>query len=343
MKRDSRAETRRGILISFVIFGLIAAALVILPYQFESEAGNQIKVGKGLIQRTESHEEGLENYDIREDKSAFEKLESFRQSSQRNAVEIADIRESFIAGEAKLRRSVPTLKVEYNSDLRIPEVITPNVWKTNIERLTAPSNMKRAETLRNFAKEYNNLVGMEFDQISHLKVIADYENPSGNMAFAHLAQEINGIPVFRGEIKAGFTKKGEIVRVINNLASGLNYESLSNDFRDPLDAVKIAAKNIKHELKTADLVRNNVASTDSKLILGTGPSATTAEKMYFPMEPGVARPTWRVLIWQPVNAYYVIVDAETGTVLWRKNITEDQNQSATYEIYNNPNAFIKRG
>ena len=46
------------------------------------------------------------------------------------------------------------------------------------------------------------------------------------------------------------------------------------------------------------------------------------------------------MIWQPVNAFYVIVDAETGTMLWRKNITEDQTQSATYSVYANPNATI---
>ncbi len=62
--------------------------------------------------------------------------------------------------------------------------------------------------------------------------------------------------------------------------------------------------------------------------------------MYFPTEPGIAVPAWRVLIWQPVNAYYVIVDAATGTMLWRKDITEDQTQSVTYSVYANPNAMI---
>jgi hypothetical protein len=55
--------------------------------------------------------------------------------------------------------------------------------------------------------------------------------------------------------------------------------------------------------------------------------------MYFPTEPGVAVAAWRILIWEPVNAYYVIVDADSGTVLWRKNITNDQTQSATYNVY----------
>src|SRR5450432_4202430 len=58
--------------------------------------------------------------------------------------------------------------------------------------------------------------------------------------------------------------------------------------------------------------------------------------MYFPTEPGVARAAWRVLIWEPVRAYYVIVDAEAGTMLWRKNITNDQTQAATYNVYTNP-------
>ena len=39
-----------------------------------------------------------------------------------------------------------------------------------------------------------------------------------------------------------------MIRVINNLAPGLDYESLSTDFRNPLDAVKAAAGHINHEL-----------------------------------------------------------------------------------------------
>ncbi|MBK8303938.1 MAG: hypothetical protein IPK98_11260 [Chloracidobacterium sp.] len=81
---------------------------------------------------------------------------------------------------------------------------------------------------------------------------------------------------------------------------------------------------------------NEKVSTDIKAVFGTGDFATTAEKMYFPTEPGVAVPAWRVLIWQPVNAYYVIVDANTGTMLWRKNIGEDQTQAATYNLYATP-------
>jgi hypothetical protein len=110
------------------------------------------------------------------------------------------------------------------------------------------------------------------------------------------------------------------------LPHGLDYNSLSIDFYDPVDAIKAAAGYIKYA-GDLDLKLNAAESTSIKSVYGTGTVATTAEKMYFPTEPGVAIAAWRVLIWEPVRAYYVIVDAENGTLLWRKNLTEDQTQS----------------
>src|SRR5204863_2904966 len=124
-------------------------------------------------------------------------------------------------------------------------------------------------------------------------------------------------------------------------APGLDYDSLSSDFGDPIDAVRYAAPHANYQLKTNDALPNRSASSNIKVRFGAGGDwDITAEKMYFPTEPGVAVPAWRVLIWKPVNAYYVIVDAETHAMLWRKNITEDQTQPATYNVYVNPSAMI---
>ena len=264
---------------------------------------------------------------------------NFDSLSAEGAADVADIRAEFVNGEKALARRVPTLKIEYNSDIRIPEVIAPEI-KLGRSFLTGPSSAKRSDVLKSFLVENAELVGMQAAQISGLKVFSDYTNPDGNLSFVELNQEINGVPVFRGEVKAGFTKNGEMGRVINNLAPGLDYASLSSDFGDPAAAVRYAAANIKHDLKPEETAQNGAASTNLKAVFGVGDWATTAEKMYFPTEPGVAVPAWRVLIWQPVDAYYVIVDAQTGTMLWRKNLTEDQTQSGTYQVYVNPNAMI---
>ncbi len=331
MIRSTNAEFRRGIILTLIV-PLIIAAIIILPFQFRSEAGSPDK-------KLSEHRENLPNYDIRNDKSAFEKMASFRGFQNRNATDIADVRDKFAQGEKALRVKVPALKIEYNLDLRTPEVIAPDVAQGR-NFLTGPSGAKRSDVLKHFLKQNSDLAGASDDQISGLKISSDYSNPDGNLSFLKLEQEVNGIPVFRGEVKAGFTKNGEIIRVINNLAPGLEYGSLSTDFREPADAVRAAAAFINHNLKADDTARNSAASSDLKVIFGQGDRATTAEKMYFPTEPGVAVPAWRVLIWQAVNAYYVIVDAETGTMLWRKNITEDQTQAATYLVYANPNAMV---
>lgn len=333
MQKSFTTKDRRSLLFSLLFLGLVAA-LIFVPAQFISKAGSNVK--KGLVQRTSSQDEGIvKMYDIREDKTQLDTLADFRSRVGKNAVDVADQRERFVRGEEYLRSQLPTAKVDYNLDIRIPELITPDVYAAKVQWLTQPSSAKRADILRNFVKEHNLLVGLDNAQVDGLKNVADYTNPDGNLSFVHLEQLIKGIPVFRGEVKAGFTRNNEIIRVINNLAPGLDYEALSTDFRNPADAVSKAAAHINHELTPADKSRNEAESTDLRVVFGSGDWATTAEKMYFPTEPGVAVPSWRVLIWRPLNAYYVIVDAQTGVVLWHKNIADDQTQSATYQVYRN--------
>jgi len=330
-RKKTDAKNLRRFLFGLVVFGLIA--VVVLPYQFRSEAG------KVNFRQTKSHEEDLENYDIREDKTQREFLMNFRASSSRNAVQIADAKDRFVAGENTLQQKVPTLKIEYNNDIGTPEIITPDV-KQGRAFLSAASTDERSDILRSFIKQNNNLLGVSDSQANQLELAADYTNPDGELSFSSLMQKIGGVPVFRGEVKAGFTKNGEIIRIVNNLAPDLNYKNLSTDFGNPLDAVNHAASYINYRPKTSDVLQNDAVSNDLKTVFGKDDWATTAEKIYFPLEPGAARAAWRVLIWEKVNAYYVIVDAETGKMLWRKNIAEDQSQPVTFSVYTNPNSIL---
>ncbi len=319
--------------------GLCLFALAIIAGAFLFSFRQPASAAKGLVSQTSSHENDLPNYDIRTDKSSFEKIVAFRNASGKSAVEIADTREGSVAGERRLRQIIPTLKVEYNIDLRIPEVIGPDVFQGRAF-LTRSSTAKRSDILKGFLKQNADLFGSTAEHIDNYIVAADYTNPDGNLSFVELNQEINGVPVFRGEVKAGFTKQGELIRVINNLAPAVDQNSVSSEFGDPLEAVRSAAVSINSDISRLGINKEQIVSSELKTVFGTGDSATTAEKMYFPTEPGVVVPAWRVLIWQPVNAYYVIVDAANGTMLWRKNITEDQTQASTYNVYTNPNAMI---
>lgn len=326
-------RTRRGILISLTIVAAVAAFYALSLKPQKSAAAS------GLVTKTVSYDVGLPNYDIRTDRTAMDTLAGFRSSQGKAASDVADVRATMVLGEKALKTQVPSLKVVYNDDIRTPEIIAPDVTAGKVA-LARPNGGSRASVLKQFLNANAELIGARGSQVSELKVAADYTNFDGNLSFVELNQEINGVPVFRGEVKAGFAKNGDMFRVVNNFAPGLDYGSISTDFSDPMRAVNAAAALINNDRSKLDLNLNTSASTDLKAVYGTTDSATTAEKMYFPTEPGVAVPAWRVLIWQPINAYYVIVDARTSTMLWRKNITEDQTQSATYSVYVNPNAMI---
>jgi|CXWL01.1.fsa_nt_gi hypothetical protein len=326
----STLRSNRGTILVLSLLALVTA-IFSLPFILSTRAAD-------VVRTDSSHNAGLPNYDIRSDKGAIFTLATYRDAVGKSAVDVADIRDEFVAGEEALRQSVPTLKIEYNTDIRTPEVIAPDV-KQGKAFLSTPTSQKRSDVLKAFLRENSELVGVRSSDITELKVAADYTNPDGNLSFVELNQEINGIPVFRGEVKAGFTKAGEIIRVINNLAPRLDGAPISTDFGDAGKAVIAAVKHINLDATKLDAVPNKSASTSLKTVFGASDTATTAEKMYFPTEPGVVVPAWRVLVWLPVNAYYVIVDAN-GTMLWRKNITEDQTQTATYSVYANPNAMV---
>lgn len=336
MKMHFRIRPYTAVLATVVALSL-TTTLFVLPILFETKAIE--RSGEGIIRRTSGSDEGLQNYDIRLDKSSYMILADLRSKNGKTAASVADIRDRLAAAEHRLVSRMPDIKVEYGRELRQPEVISP-AEPLGKAFLTSAASGNRPETLRRFLHENNELFGLFNNQIDDLKVTSDYSNPEGKLSFASLAQEINGIPVFQGEVRAGFAADGRIIRIINNLVPDIDPATVDSDFGDPAAAVGISAKNIGHSLSPEQQTVNSRFSDSNKVVFGNGDWAVTAEKVYFPTEPGIAVPSWAVIIWQPRNAYFLITDARNGVVLWRKNITEDQTQAATYNIWANPNAMI---
>jgi hypothetical protein len=318
----------------FAAFSILSLIAIFFTAYFHST-----KAKSDNLVQTAQHTFDLANYDIRTDKNVAQMIANLR--SDLNDASLASIYEGFKAGEKALQLRVPSLKVEYSQETGAPEIIAPDILHGRAFLSEGDSGQRNAETLRDFLKESSELFGLSNAQINELKITADYTNPDGNLSFAHLEQRINGVPVFQGEVKAGFDKRGAMFRVINNLAAGVNEENISANFGAAENAVVAAARTIKRE---ATLAKLKVASSDNlKTTFERGQFGreTTAEKIYFPLGIGAVRPAWRVLLWDSSQAFDVIVDAATGTLLWRKNITEFQTQAATYNVYGNVNSPLK--
>ena len=332
MKHSFKIRRRGMYRAAIAVFGLLALVTSIAQ-QFRTRAfvGGD-RPGDNV---TRSYNPQIPNYDIRLDKSleAVETRDGFRQKAGRDMRATGTDRQRTLNGIAELQRNVPDLKVEFSPDLDAPEVLGTDVLKNTF--LTSPSNMKHDAMVRNFVTQNQAVYGLTTSQVSELRTIADYTNPTGNLSYVDLEQRINGIPVFRGELRAVITNQGEIARTISNVAPALSYDTLSRNMGSPADAVTAAARLINHEPTGADVVVTDRTADGLKVTFEKGQFAdpTTAELMYFPLESGVATLAWRVLMWEPVAAYYVVVDAETGKMLWRKNITADQAQPSTYSVY----------
>ena len=317
------------LLLGFLVF----VAAVMLPLSSTSaEPTAEVAIP------SQSEPTGLPNFDIR-DEPGTETLVGLRNAAGRDRSFVDAVRQRFASGEEKIRTKVPGVVLEYDRKLGQPEVIAPDVWQKSADMLTPASSGSRSARLRNFIDDNVELFGSTAPLGDGLKEQADYTNPDGNLSFVHLQQEVNGVPVFAGEVKAAFDSEGRMVRVVNNIAPGLDGAPVSKEFGDSRKAVVEAGRHIGRKIARNELALDNGRSTPLKAVFGEGDWATTAEKVYFPTEPGVVVPAWRVLIWGPVDSYYVIVDAD-GTMLWRKNITEHQSQPATFNVYRNANAFM---
>ena len=317
----------------FVVFVIMFTVLFGWKFLPKTESAIQPQVSESSI-----------NYDLRTDENADAKtaIASFIEQSAQTETSIQTAKRQTIRAQEKLRSKVANLKIEYNESLQIPEVIAPEI-NSKPELLTNASSENRADILKNFVRRNSELFGVNEIQIAQLKLTADYTNPNGILSFVSFEQKIGDVPIFRGEIKAGFTKQGEIIRVINNLAPNLNYETVSKDFGSAEIAVTNAAKHLNLPTNEADTKRISGESNHVKVTFERGQFAdeTTAEKIYFPIDSGVVRTAWRVLLWTRSAAFYVIVDAQDGTLLWRKNLTEHQTQTATYNVYGSATGLLK--
>lgn len=280
----------------------------------------------------------FENFDIRYSKS--EEAESLlsRSRSGSQSDEKASLREkrgtTMREAESRLARRVSNLRVSYNDQLGSPEIVDvdgPGTFLT-----AANSGQKTRESVaRSFIGSNAELYGLSAGDLKQYKLRADATNPDGNLSFVYLERYVNGIPFFRSEITAAFTKSGELFRTVGEITPGLNAAELDKTAElSAQDAVAAAAARIGVTIDASTLILKETSG--NRYVFDRGPFADDiqVELQYFPLEAGTAALSWGVLLWQDIPAYMILVDADNGELLFRKNLTNDQTVPATYVVYN---------
>ncbi|HEX7295900.1 MAG TPA: M36 family metallopeptidase, partial [Pyrinomonadaceae bacterium] len=283
---------------------------------------------------------GPPDFDIREDKSGQEKLEKRRLKMGAKHKDRTEetLKKSSVAQE-RLGANLPGLRLVTGQALKNPESIMSAQGK---KFLTKASKQPREKIVKDFLAANAEMYGLTPREVAQLRKITDYTNPAGNLSWVELRQEVKGIPVFQGELRAALTSEGELVGTVGRLTPALsgievNPADVKVNRITAAQAVSKAAESIGMTVDPAALVVRETSEDGNVVTFEPGPfdDVIRVELQYFPLEPGVITEAWSMVLWQDSPAYYVIVDAEEGgDLLWRKNITSDQTQSATYSVYN---------
>lgn len=278
-----------------------------------------------------------ENYDIRDSKAEGKKtiIEPQRENlSPEKKEEISLRKEKMEQAEERLSTKIENLRVKYNEDLGAPEIV-------DVSRggrfLTPASNKNPERVVRDFMTTNRALYGLANEELAQFETRAVYTNPDGNITWVSLERKINGLPVFRGEITAALTKKGELVRTVGELTSSLAERGSPTTPRiSAAQAVAAAAESIGVAVDPMSLVVKESSPDGATVIFERGPFSydIKVELQYYPLATGIASLSWGVQLWQDNPAYYIVVSAEKGDLYFRKNMVNDQTQPATYVVYN---------
>ncbi|HQR34859.1 MAG TPA: M36 family metallopeptidase [Blastocatellia bacterium] len=289
-------------------------------------------------QRQQIAKPGLSNFDIRssETKDAHLKLDAHRQKlTSQQRTRQAQVKREIVEAKESLQNGAASGEILLSPLTGAPEIVSTSLASGRF--LTAPSSQERDQIVRDFLRSNTRLFGLTPEQIGQLEVSADYMNPEGNLAWVTLEQKFNDIPVFAGQLRAGLSPNGQLVRTVSTLASGVREEMLQTAAAISAEqAVAIAASSLGITLDPIALTRKSTSPDGHKVIFAGGPFAQDiqVELVYFPLEVGLVNLSWSMVLWQDVPAYYTVVDAEKGDLVFRKNITNEQTQNVSYSVYN---------
>jgi subtilisin-like proprotein convertase family protein len=278
---------------------------------------------------------GSENYDIRgsSSKKAQIKLEQRRQKmSQEGKRRKANRGQLSKVARQGLGPATDGLRIKESEYMAAPEVVGVGRGR---QMLTRRSGESREKVVRGFLAANEDLYGLNAKQVARLRKRAEYTNPAGNLSWVSLEQSFNSIPVFQGELVAALTPEGELAQTTGTLAPGVDEKELDTTPGISAQAAIAAAAEPLGLAVNSDALTLKESSDGKSFVFSGGPFAddTKVELVYFPLDSGLVALAWSMVLWQDAAAFYTVVDAEDGSLFFRKNIANDQTQAATYGVY----------
>lgn len=242
--------------------------------------------------------------------------------------------EAMRQGFVRLQAAAPGATAQFSPITAAPEVVSAQKGP-----LSAPAPGRPGiDVVRDFLRTNSALYGLSNEQIDALHFVGESVSPTG-LRMVRVQQYANGVLIFQSETRFILDRDGRVWRSLGLLVpAGASIPPLSAVVSAP-EALVQAMKAVGITLDAAQMRTEgtNAAGTRTEVLVNNEQiaGAVPSELVYFPGAPGQLVPAWRQVAFTNGDGdWYTIVDATTGTVLWRKNIREHvSTQQARFSVY----------
>jgi subtilisin-like proprotein convertase family protein len=211
---------------------------------------------------------------------------------------------------AALRASVPGAEVTTSPLTEAAEVV-----RNPGGALTGPAPGRPGiDIVREFLTARTALYGLAPADIASLRFLGESVSRRSGLRMVRVEQVVNGLRVFQTDTRFILDRDGRIVRSVGLLV--------------PADGTQAAPS---PRISSAAALADAMESVGNPAIR----EAASSELVYFPLLPGLLVAAWmHVTFTDGAGDYTTLVDAESGTLLWRKNIRSNASaEQARFSVY----------
>jgi uncharacterized repeat protein (TIGR01451 family) len=259
-----------------------------------------------------------------------EALKALRAESKRQKTELA-------AAYAKLKQRLPGLEVKISGVTGAPSSV-----RNRRGALTAAApGRKSADVVRGFLTDNGALYGLSATDVDDLVALGDSPGGGSGLRMLRMEQRIDGRPIFQSETRFLLDRDGRLMKSVGRLVPHARSSAPQLKASHLLTPSQAVVDLLAAEGKTADPAAFTVASqtSDGRIQLAETDAfvagEVTARQVLFPLAQGLLVPAWSLVVFTEGDEdWYAMVDAETGALLWRKNIRDSISaHDARFRVY----------
>jgi uncharacterized repeat protein (TIGR01451 family) len=243
---------------------------------------------------------------------------------------------NLVSAVAKHQKTMPGLEVKLSN-------ITGGATMVLNQQgaLTAAAAGRSSEDIvRGFLSDNGDLYGLSAADTADLVALGDSPGGTSGLRMLRMEQQIDGRPVFQSETRFLLDRQGRLMKTLGLMVPHARALAPAIDPSRLLAPADAVTRLLKASGQTASAASFQVTSQNAgRLTLSENDDFVageiTARQVLFPLAPGLLVPAWSLVVFTTGDQdWYAMVDAETGDLLWRKNIRNYASaQDARFRVY----------